>query len=86
MSDRYDLVVDTGTDSTYIFSIVDSKGQAILTEGYTARMQIRPYLCADVVFDDNFVPEIYDENGEVRTPVEVIRSWELEKLVKLVNS
>ena len=41
---------------------------------------------ADVVFDDNFVPEIYDENGEVRTPVEVIRSWELEKLVKLVNS
>jgi hypothetical protein len=41
---------------------------------------------ADVVFDDNFVPEIYDENDEVRTPVEVIRSWELEKLVKLVNS
>lgn len=41
---------------------------------------------ADVVFDDNFVPELYDENGEVRTPVEVIRSWELEKLVKLVNS
>ncbi len=41
---------------------------------------------ADVVFDDNFVPELYDENGEVRTPVEVVRSWELEKLVKLVNS
>ena len=41
---------------------------------------------ADVVLDDNFVPEIYDENGEPRTPVEVIRSWELEKLVKLVNS
>ena len=41
---------------------------------------------ADVVFDDNFVPERYDEYGEVRTPVEVIRSWELEKLVKLVNS
>jgi hypothetical protein len=41
---------------------------------------------ADVVFDDAFVPEIYDENGELRAPVEVIRSWELEKLVKLVNS
>jgi hypothetical protein len=41
---------------------------------------------ADVVFDDNFVPEIYDENGELRTPAEVIRSWELEKLVALVNS
>jgi hypothetical protein len=41
---------------------------------------------ADVVFDDNFVPELYDEYGEVRTPVEVVRSWELEKLVKLVNS
>jgi hypothetical protein len=41
---------------------------------------------ADVVFDDNFVPERYDENGEVRTPVEVIRSLELEKLVAFVNS
>ena len=41
---------------------------------------------ADVVFDDNFVPELYDEYGEVRTPVEVVRSWELEKLVKIVNS
>jgi hypothetical protein len=41
---------------------------------------------ADVVFDDSFVPELYDENGEPKTPVEVIRSWELEKLVKLVNS
>ena len=41
---------------------------------------------ADVVFDDNFVPAIENENGEVNTPVEVIRSWELEKLVKLVNS
>ena len=60
MSDRYDLVVDTGTDSTYIFSIVDSKGQAILTEGYTARMQVRPYLCADVVFD-----ELTTENGRL---------------------
>ena len=41
---------------------------------------------ADVVFDDNFVPELYDDEGNVKTPVEVIRSWELEKLVKLVNS
>jgi hypothetical protein len=41
---------------------------------------------ADVVFDDNFVPELYDVQGEVRTPAEVVRSWELEKLVKLVNS
>jgi hypothetical protein len=41
---------------------------------------------ADVVFDDNFVPELYDEYGEVRTPVEVIRSWELEKLVAFVNT
>ena len=41
---------------------------------------------ADVVFDDNFVPELYDAEGNVKTPVEVIRSWEMEKLVKLVNS
>lgn len=41
---------------------------------------------ADVVFDDTFVPAIENENGEVNTPVEVIRSWDMEKLVKLVNS
>ena len=41
---------------------------------------------ADIVFDDNFVPELYDENGEVRTPVEVIRSWDLEKLVAFINN
>ena len=41
---------------------------------------------ADVVFDDNFVPELYDEYGEIRTPVEAIRSWELEKLVAFVNT
>jgi hypothetical protein len=42
---------------------------------------------ADIVFDDGFVPATYyNENGEVHTTVEVIRSWELEKLVRFVNS
>jgi hypothetical protein len=41
---------------------------------------------ADVVFDDSFVPERFDVSGEERTPAMVIRSWELEKLVALVNS
>ena len=42
---------------------------------------------ADVVFDDTFVPATYyNENGEAHTTVDVVRSWELEKLVKLVNS
>lgn len=41
---------------------------------------------ADVVFDDSFVPEIYDAEGNVKTPVEVVRSWELEKLVALINN
>lgn len=41
---------------------------------------------ADVVFDDSFVPERFDEHGEARTPAKVVRSWELEKLVELVNS
>lgn len=42
---------------------------------------------ADVVFDDSFVPATYyNENGEAHTTVDVIRSWELEKLVALVNS
>ena len=41
---------------------------------------------ADIVFDDTFVPAVYNENGEVNPPVDVIRSWELEKLAALVNS
>ena len=41
---------------------------------------------ADIVLDDSFVPERFDEYGEARTPAKVIRSWELEKLVALVNS
>ncbi len=42
---------------------------------------------ADVVFDDGFIPATYyNENGEVHTTREVVRSWELEKLVQLVNS
>lgn len=40
---------------------------------------------ADVVFDDTFMPAITDEAGEVKTPVMVVRSWELEKLVAFVN-
>ena len=41
---------------------------------------------ADVVFDDTFVPAIENEDGEVNTPVEVIRSWDMEKLVAFVNN
>lgn len=41
---------------------------------------------ADVVFDDKFVPAIENEDGEVNTPVQVIRSWELEKLVAFINN
>ena len=39
---------------------------------------------ADVVFDDTFVPAS-NETSDAKAP-EVVRSWELEKLVKLVNS
>ena len=41
---------------------------------------------ADVVFDDKFVPAIENKDGEVNTPVQVIRSWELEKLVAFINN
>lgn len=41
---------------------------------------------ADVVFDDTFVPAIENEDGEVNTPVEVIRSWDMEKLVAFINN
>lgn len=39
---------------------------------------------ADVVFDDNFTPEISDET--VVKPVNIIRSYELEKLVAFINN
>ena len=52
MSDRYDLTIDTGTDSVYIFSLVDNKGETIITDGYAARMQVRPYICSDLVYDE----------------------------------
>ena len=40
---------------------------------------------ADVVFDDTFVPAVENEDSEVNTPVAVIRSYELEKLVAFIN-
>ena len=39
---------------------------------------------ADVVFDDTYVQDFIDADNLL--PQEIIRSWELEKLVKLVNS
>jgi hypothetical protein len=44
---------------------------------------------ADVVFDDKYVQELAkdEHTGEVVTPRQtIVRSWELEKLVALVNS
>ena len=52
MSDRYDLQIDTGSDTTYIFSLVDRKGNTIDTTGYAARMQIRPYVHSEIVYDE----------------------------------
>lgn len=52
MSDRYDLQIDTGTDAIYIFNLVDSKGEIIRTDGFAARMQIRPYVHSEVVYDE----------------------------------
>ena len=52
MSDRYDLQIDTGADAVYIFNLVDSKGNAVRTDGYAARMQIRPYVHSEVVYDE----------------------------------
>ena len=42
---------------------------------------------ADVVFDDTFAVDtaVATADEEVKLP-EIVRSWELEKLVKLVNS
>ena len=61
MSDRFDIEVDTGADSTLIFEMVDeASGKFIPTDGYTARMQVRPYLHSDIVCD-----ELTTENGRM---------------------
>jgi hypothetical protein len=39
---------------------------------------------ADVVFDDTYVQDFIEADNLL--PQEIVRSWELEKLVKLVNS
>jgi hypothetical protein len=43
---------------------------------------------ADYVFDDTYVqkPSEPHEDGTVEAEQTIIRSWELEKLVKFVNS
>lgn len=61
MSDRFDIVVDTGSDQVFIFEIVNTGNkEPILTEGYTARMQVRPYIGSKVVAD-----ELTTENGRM---------------------
>lgn len=61
MSDRFDIVVDTGSDQVFIFEIVNTGNQEpVLTDGYTARMQVRPYIGSKVVVD-----ELTTENGRL---------------------
>lgn len=61
MSDRYDLVLDSGADATRLFVIVDSCGNPLNLTDYTARMQIRPTRSSDQVLD-----ECTTENGRLK--------------------
>ena len=61
MSDRFDIIVDTGSDQAFIFEIVnEGNGEPVLTDGYTARMQVRPYMHAKKTLDD-----LSTENGRM---------------------
>lgn len=61
MSDKFDIVVDTGSDQVFIFEIVNTGNkEPVLTEGYKARMQVRPYIGAKTVAD-----ELTTENGRM---------------------
>lgn len=61
MPDKFDLVVNTGSDQTWRFRIVDNACNDVDTAGYTARMQVRPRIGSDVVYD-----ELTTENGRLK--------------------
>lgn len=60
MSKTYNWVVDAGSDSTRIFHIVDGNCEPVNAEGFTAHMQVRPYIDSKTVAD-----ELTTENGRI---------------------
>lgn len=60
MFERYDWVVNAGSDSERIFRVLDSDFQPLSLTGYTARMQVRPYMSASKVADN-----LTTENGRI---------------------
>lgn len=60
MFERYDWVVNAGSDSERIFRVLDGDFQPLSLAGYTARMQVRPYVSAAKAVDD-----LTTENGRI---------------------
>lgn len=60
MFNRYDWVVDAGSDAERIFRVLDGDFQPLSLTGYTARMQVRPYMSSSTVAD-----ELTTENGRI---------------------
>ena len=60
MFDRYDWVVNAGSDSERVFRVLDSDFQPLSLTGYTAHMQVRPYMSSSKVAD-----ELTTENGRI---------------------
>lgn len=69
MFDRYDWVVNAGSDCERIFRVLDGDFQPLSLTGYTARMQVRPYMGASKTADDLTTENgriVIEDNGRVR--------------------
>ena len=60
MFDRYDWVVNAGSDCERVFRVLDGDFQPLSLTGYKARMQVRPYVSSSKVAD-----ELTTENGRI---------------------
>ena len=49
---QYDLSISKGADYEEFFNLKDGNNQPLNLDGYSARMQIRPYLSSDIVLID----------------------------------
>lgn len=52
MANSYKLEIDQGTDVSFPVVLKDSSGTVIDLTGYTARMQIRPFIASSTIIDE----------------------------------
>ena len=63
-------IVDNAADVTYIFVVYDAGHNEVDFEGYTAKMQLRPYVKAKRVYD-----EMTTEDGRIKIDGGRITLW-----------